>query len=44
MCTPTYPAPGVGFVRACHARYGWGWHHPRYGWHHGWRRARLICY
>jgi hypothetical protein len=34
---PTYPAPGVGFVWAYHARYGWGWHHPVYGWHRGWR-------
>lgn len=34
---PTYPMPGVGFVWQYHPRYGWGWHHPVYGWHRGWR-------
>jgi hypothetical protein len=34
---PTYAAPGVGFVWNYHPRYGYGWHHPRYGWHRGWR-------
>jgi uncharacterized protein YcfJ len=34
---PAYPAPGVGWIWEFNARYGWGWHHPRYGWHQGWR-------
>ena len=34
---PTYASPGPGYVWAYHARYGWGWHHPQYGWHQGWR-------
>ncbi len=34
---PTYESPGVGYVWEYHARYGWGWHHPVYGWHRGWR-------
>ncbi|MBT2335373.1 hypothetical protein J7E49_15825 [Variovorax paradoxus] len=34
---PTYVSPGVGFVWNYHPRYGYGWHHPRYGWHRGWR-------
>jgi hypothetical protein len=34
---PTYPMPAVGFVWEYHPRYGWGWHHPVYGWHRGWR-------
>lgn len=34
---PTYPRPGPGYVWAYHAHYGWGWHHPQYGWHQGWR-------
>jgi hypothetical protein len=33
---PDYPAPGPGWNWEFHARYGWGWHHPRYGWHRGW--------
>jgi len=34
---PTYAVPGPGYVWAYHARFGWGWHHPQYGWHRGWR-------
>jgi len=34
---PTYAAPAPGYVWAYHAHYGWGWHHPQYGWHRGWR-------
>ena len=31
--TPTYPMPAPGYVWSFHATYGWGWHHPRRGWH-----------
>jgi hypothetical protein len=34
---PTYVIPGPGYVWSYHARDGWGWHHPQYGWHLGWR-------
>jgi len=34
---PTYPAPGVGWIWEFHPRFGWGWRHPGYGWHRGWR-------
>jgi hypothetical protein len=34
---PAYPLPGPGYAWAYHPRYGWGWHHPAYGWHRGWR-------
>jgi hypothetical protein len=34
---PAYPMPGPGFHWAFHANYGWGWHHPSYGWSAGWR-------
>ncbi len=34
---PTYASPGPGYVWAYHAHYGWGWRHPQYGWHRGWR-------
>ncbi len=34
---PTYAIPGPGYVWSYHASYGWGWHHPQYGWHRGWR-------
>ena len=34
---PTYASPGPGWRWAYHAQYGWGWHHPEYGWHRGWR-------
>jgi hypothetical protein len=33
---PTYAMPAPGFVWSYHARYGWGWRHPRQGWHRGW--------
>ena len=33
---PTYVSPGPGWGWQYHAQYGWGWHHPRYGWHRGW--------
>jgi hypothetical protein len=34
---PTYASPGVGWVWEFHPQFGWGWHHPQYGWHRGWR-------
>ena len=34
---PTYASPGEGWGWEYNARFGWGWHHPRYGWHRGWR-------
>lgn len=34
---PSYPAPAPGFVWSHHSHHGWGWHHPRRGWHRGWR-------
>ena len=34
---PTYFSPGPGWRWAYHENYGWGWHHPGYGWHRGWR-------
>jgi hypothetical protein len=34
---PTYVSPGPGYVWAYHEHYGWGWRHPQYGWHRGWR-------
>ena len=33
---PTYALPAPGYVWEYHAHYGWGWHHPVYGWHRGW--------
>jgi hypothetical protein len=36
--SPTYESPGVGWAWEYHPRYGWGWHHPQYGWHRGWER------
>jgi hypothetical protein len=33
---PFYPIPGPGYVWHYHPNYGWGWHHPVYGWHRGW--------
>ena len=33
---PTYAVPGPGYAWAYHPSYGWGWHHPYYGWHRGW--------
>jgi hypothetical protein len=34
---PTYAIPAPGYAWQYNARFGWGWHHPRYGWHRGWR-------
>jgi len=34
---PTYASPGVGWVWEFHPEFGWGWRHPQYGWHRGWR-------
>ncbi len=33
---PNYASPGPGWRWEYHAQYGWGWHHPQYGWHRGW--------
>jgi hypothetical protein len=33
---PTYAVPAPGYVWAYHPRYGWGWHHPAWGWRAGW--------
>ena len=34
---PVYAAPGPGWGWRYHPAYGWGWYHPQYGWHQGWR-------
>lgn len=34
---PTYAIPAPGYVWQYHANFGWGWRHPNYGWHRGWR-------
>jgi hypothetical protein len=34
---PTYAIPAPGYTWGYHGYYGWGWRHPRYGWHRGWR-------
>jgi hypothetical protein len=34
---PTYGIPGPGYSWRWHPHHGWGWWHPRYGWHRGWR-------
>lgn len=34
---PAYASPGAGYIWRYHRAYGWGWWHPRYGWHRGWR-------
>lgn len=34
---PTYAIPAPGYVWRYHAVHGWGWWHPHYGWHRGWR-------
>ncbi len=34
---PGYASPGPGYAWGYHARFGWGWHHPQYGWHRGWQ-------
>ena len=33
---PSYAVPGPGYVWSHHPRYGWGYRHPRSGWHRGW--------
>lgn len=33
---PGYAAPAPGYGWEYHARFGWGWRHPVYGWHRGW--------
>jgi len=33
---PAYPIPGPGYLWRLHPTYGWGWYHPRLGWHRGW--------
>lgn len=35
--TPTYAMPAPGYVWQFHPQFGWGWRHPRHGWHRGWR-------
>lgn len=34
---PVYPMPAPGYTWRYHEHYGWGWYHPQYGWHRGWR-------
>jgi phytoene dehydrogenase-like protein len=34
---PTYAIPARGYAWNHHGHHGWGWHHPRHGWHRGWR-------
>jgi hypothetical protein len=34
---PTYALPAPGYAWVYHPRFGWGYHHPQYGWHRGWR-------
>jgi hypothetical protein len=34
---PSYAIPSPGYVWQQHPQFGWGWHHPSYGWHRGWR-------
>ncbi|VVE09165.1 hypothetical protein PMO31116_02514 [Pandoraea morbifera] len=34
---PVGVAPGPGYAWRYHPHYGWGWWHPRYGWHRDWR-------
>ena len=34
---PSYAIPAPGYIWMFHPGYGWGWHHPQYGWHRGWR-------
>ena len=33
---PGYASPGAGYIWRYHRHYGWGWWHPRYGWHRRW--------
>lgn len=30
---PAYVVPGPGYVRVHRRGHGWGWRHPRHGWH-----------
>jgi hypothetical protein len=30
---PTYASPGPGYIWRYEPQYGWGWFHPRFGWH-----------
>ncbi|MDD5277069.1 MAG: hypothetical protein PHR16_13425 [Methylovulum sp.] len=30
---PAYPIPAPGYLWRQHPGYGWGWYHPRFGWH-----------
>jgi len=30
---PTFAIPGPGYLWGYHAGFGWGWHHPQYGWY-----------
>jgi hypothetical protein len=32
---PRYVSPGPGWVWMYGGRYGWGYHHPQYGWNRG---------
>jgi len=41
---PAYPMPGPGYVWMNHQQYGWGWHHPQYGWHKGWDYVERPVY
>ena len=34
VVAPIGLAPGPYWNWAYHPRYGWGWHHPGYGWRH----------
>jgi hypothetical protein len=34
---PTYAIPAPGYAWSYHGQFGWGWRHPQYGWHRGWR-------
>jgi hypothetical protein len=34
---PTYVTPAPGYAWQHHPHFGWGWRHPRHGWHRGWR-------
>lgn len=33
---PPTVSPGPDWVWSYHARFGWGWHHPTWGWQRGW--------
>lgn len=33
---PVGVAPAPGYSWRYHLHHGWGWWHPRYGWHRGW--------